>query len=383
MKKWRISFILLLVLVMLFTAACGSQEQDQQKDATDSATKPGTSAQTTQPAPTAAVQLRDYPDNILMSPSSVDNDKEAVFGNGAYVPNDVKTVTFLDTLDGMPEDAWDVSADGNGSVMAWMENGCDLYIAGEGGVTANPDSRFMFQRYEEVVSIEFNDCFYTDLVENLAGFFYECFKLETLDLSFWNTASVKKMHAAFQGCVSLREIDLSSFDTSGVTNMSDLFARCRSLTTIDLSNFETGNVEDFGGMFTNCENLTQLDISHFDTSNADDIAGLFSGCESLTELDLSNFDTSNVTDMAALFNGCEKLEKLDISSFETAKVTRFTNMFRYCAALKELDLSHFKFDSATITKGMFQESGITDIGCTITLPDGCDAQDMYKDSHLG
>lgn len=377
MKRGRRSFAYLLVLVMLFAAGCAGQ--DQQSGSPDSTAAPVTSTQTT-PAPT--VQLRDYPNNILMTPRSVDNYKTAVFGNDAYEPNDVKTVTFLDTLKDMPEDAWDVSAEGNGSVMAWMVNGCDLYIAGEGGVTANPDSQFMFERYEEVKSIEFNDCFYTDLAEKLSGFFCECYKLESLDLSFWNTASVKNMKSVFTACASLRELDLSSFNTANVKKMSHMFSRSWRLTTINLSSFDTANVEDFGSMFSGCSGLTELDISHFDTSSATDISAMFSECENLKELDLSNFDTDQVDDMAALFNGCEKLEKLDISSFKTDKVRRFTNMFRYCGELKELDLSHFEFDSATITKGMFQECGITDIGCTITLPDGCDDQDMYKGSKL-
>lgn len=58
------------------------------------------------------------------------------------------SVTFLDTLEQMPTDSWDVSEVKNGSVMAWTEekeNGCVLYIAGEGGVKANADSSQLFR----------------------------------------------------------------------------------------------------------------------------------------------------------------------------------------------------------------------------------------------
>lgn len=69
--------------------------------------------------------------------------------------------------------------------------------------------------------------------------------------------------------------------------------------------------------------------------------------------------------------------------FYTDLVENLAGFFCECFKLESLDLSHFEFDSATITKGRFQECGITNIGCTITLPDGCDTQDMYKGSKLG
>ena len=54
----------------------------------------------------------------------------------------VCSVTVLDSLEACPEDAWDVSENGDGSVMAWTEESgdlFDLYLAGEGGVAAPAD----------------------------------------------------------------------------------------------------------------------------------------------------------------------------------------------------------------------------------------------------
>lgn len=59
----------------------------------------------------------------------------------------IKSVTFLDTLDNVPSDAWCISEENDGSVMAWVEPNqdmYDLYIAGEGGVCAPENACGLF-----------------------------------------------------------------------------------------------------------------------------------------------------------------------------------------------------------------------------------------------
>lgn len=59
---------------------------------------------------------------------------EFVFDSN-YYKNKISSITFLDTLDGCPDDAWDASEGEVGSVMAWVgPNGelFDLYIGAEG-----------------------------------------------------------------------------------------------------------------------------------------------------------------------------------------------------------------------------------------------------------
>ena len=63
--------------------------------------------------------------NILRS-DKVPNDfklnytEYTVFGSD-YQRKQISSVTFLDTLAYMPDDAWDVSEAGNGTVMAWVK----------------------------------------------------------------------------------------------------------------------------------------------------------------------------------------------------------------------------------------------------------------------
>ena len=114
------------------------------------------------------------------------------------------------------------------------------------------------------------------------------------------------------------------------------FNGCTSLTAIDLSNFDTSTIKTMRGMFYGCKSLTSLDVSSFNTSAVTNMTNMFYGCTSLTSLNLSNFDTSAVTDMPAMFQGCSSLTSLDLSSFDISKVIYKNSMFKDCTALKTI-----------------------------------------------
>lgn len=85
--------------------------------------------------------------------------------------------------------------------------------------------------------------------------------------------------------------------------------------------------------------------------------------------------------MCSMFAGCESLTYVDVSGFETGLVDRFDWMFLDCASLTALDLSSFQFDAATQMDKMFCTS-LTNIGCTITVPEWASSEDMYTGSGL-
>lgn len=411
-KLWKYLFLLALTLGLLLSlCACGGDTEPEESLPSDviqtEAHNPDPGTEPDEPQ-TAPQLTRQCPDNILM-PQTGDNYNSPVFGNEAITHEDITSVTFLDTLDGMPADAWDVSEAQNGTVMAWLENGTDLYIAGDGGVTAS-DCYQMFYRFYNATSINFNDCFYTDHTTNMTLMFSGCEELTELDLSFFNTRNAESLARMFDGSVNLTSVDLSSFDTSNVISLDSMFFLCERLTALDLSHFNTSNVVRFGGMFAACHSLTSLDLSNFDTSKAQDLSGMFYGCHSLSELDISSFntssamemtqmfmecksltsldlrhfDTSSVTRFGGMFQGCENLEVLDVSSFRTPQGTHFATMFADCPKLTTLDLSGFDFSQATTAKEMFKYSfNLSDINCTITPPEGCNTTDMYLGSELG
>ena len=84
----------------------------------------------------------------------------------------------------------------------------------------------------------------------MAGMFAECYELEFLDLSNFNTAKVTNMEWMFNKCHKLKQIKgINNFNTTKVTNMNAMFQECYELEYLDLSNFNTANVTNMGLMF--------------------------------------------------------------------------------------------------------------------------------------
>ncbi len=169
----------------------------------------------------------------------------------------IKTITFLDTLDDAPRDSWDVSEAGDCSVLAWVEkNGdlYDLYIGADGGVCAPENACGLFAGYDHVEHIYFNGNFHTDYTTQMQYMFYACYALESLDLS--------------------------DFDTSNVTKMQCMFAWCKEMTYFGLASFNTEKVDDMGSMFMHCESARLFNLTSFEISSKTNTAYMFDSCPS-------------------------------------------------------------------------------------------------------
>ena len=226
----------------------------------------------------------------VMAVASSDTSSYGYFwGQTQYRRKDVKTVTFLSSLNGAADNACDVSEAGDRSILAWMDNS-NLHVAANGVIAPNSNASGMFQSFGNLETIDFGNC----------------------------------------------------FDTSAVTNMSQMFSDCQSLTSLDLTAFNTSSVTNMSSMFSNCNNLIDLDISSFDTRNVTSMRSMFNSCSSLVNLDLSGFDTSCVTYMDGMFSQCRSLASLDLSGFEASNVWTTYEMFSRCSSLKNLTCSDSK-----------------------------------------
>ena len=336
LPKWLIPGIAAAVAVIALIISIGSGG----KKSTPASSVKAPAAQTvatepapTEPAPTAPMEAR------TMAAAELAFDEDAFFwGQERYMRKDVKTLTFQSSLQNVPSSAWDVSEAGDGSVLAWMDNG-DLYVAADGAIAPNSDASWLFHKFVNLKTINFGNCFVTSSVTRMSGMFGGCSSLTGLDLSCFETSAVTDMYGVFSSCGSLTHLDLTSFDTSNVTDMSSMFDGCRSLTSLDLTSFDTSSVTDMGSMFNDCMSLPHLNLTSFDTSKVTDMAFMFSGCNSLTRLDLSNFDTSNVTNMLWMFGLCYDLTSLNLSSFDASAVTKMDNIFTRCDVLTDLNCS--------------------------------------------
>ena len=304
--------------------------------------------------------------NVLMRDNSLQEGDDGLWYGmvlGSEISRDsIATVTFTDTLDGMPDTAWDVSWEQDGTVMAWTKDRSgqdgmlDLVIGARGKVRGQ-DCTMLFHSYHNVEAIRFANCFDTGQATTMERMFAECGKLKELDLGGIETGNAGNMLCLFYGCESLAEIDLGGFDTGNVESMGFMFSSCKTLTTLDLSGFDTSKVTDMRAMFHECENLTELHISGFDTSKVTDMRVMFQQCESLTKLDVSSLDTESVRSMQSMFSGCGSLEALDVSGFDTRQVTDMSHMFRGCTGLKRLSVNGIDTGSVTKMECMFYQCG--------------------------
>ncbi len=270
-----------------------------------------------------------------------------------HLPNTATTVSFIDTGAPAGVSTIDVSAEKNGSVVAWLD-GTTFYVtardAGE-KVVANQDCSYMF-KYKNLTSILFNDNFVTSNAVDMTEMF-DGIRATELDVSSFDTSNVVSMTAMFENCYYLTTLDISSFDTSKVERMNAMFqyTNMESITFGDKWTME--NVKVAGMMFGGSESLKSLDVSKWDTSKLEFAHDMFSNCVSLTELDVSNWDTSNIHDMESMFSGCTNLKHLDLSKWDTRRVHNMNSMFEECESLTELDLTSFDTRRVSDTNYMF------------------------------
>ncbi|MCO7179858.1 BspA family leucine-rich repeat surface protein [Lactococcus garvieae] len=95
--------------------------------------------------------------------------------------------------------------------------------------------------------------------------------------------------------------NISNLDTSRVTDMSNMFAFMSSLISLDLSSFDTSQVTHMTTMFQEMNSLTSLDLSSFDTSRITNMNSMLRNMYSLRELTLGpkieSISTTNLSNI--------------------------------------------------------------------------------------
>ena len=207
--------------------------------------------------------------------------------------------------------------------MSHMFSGCKYLEHIEGFIDFNTenvtDMSYMFSECNSINKINLEN-FNFSKVESMERMFYECNKLKCIvfpskndiNLTFLNTTTYFcsknciDMSFMFFNCYSLQNLDLSNFNTEKVTNMSNMFSGCSQLQSLDVSNFNTKNVINMNHMFSGCINLTGLNLSSF-TSNINlRCKYMFNLCYKINYIDLSNFDINNTKENSNMFLNCNK-----------------------------------------------------------------------------
>ena len=299
-------------------------------------------------------------------------------GNTSIQRQKIEKIIFDDYADYTKDNRWDVSAQEDGSIIAWYETTSrGTYIVHIGSniiMNGNVNSSYLFSYigYDSACAETSEET--NKIIENLNLIHFD---------------SVTKMGAMFGyfGYANMKSFSLgSNFDTSNVTDMVQMFESTgrNSMTSLDLGDkFDTSNVTNMCFMFQACgqNSMTSLDLGDkFDTSKVTKMLFMFAhtGRESMTNLNLGNkFNTSNVTKMVSMFQGCgmKAMTSLDLGDkFDTSNVTEMTSMFQGCGmkAMTSLDLGD-KFDTSNVTNMnyMFQKCGseamtVLDLGTGFT-----------------
>ncbi len=261
----------------------------------------------------------------------------------ALIPSTTTSIVFTDIKAPSSASIIDVDADGDGGVVAWMDN-TTMYVSTQSSgekVKANPSCGGLFNGKSNVINIT-TDNLDTSAVTIASNMFFNCSGLTTLDLSDWNVSNVEDMGRMFFSCRGLTTLDLSNWNVSSVKTMSGMFYGCSGLTSLDLSSWDVSNAENMSGMFGGCTGLTTLDLSNWNVSSVKDMSTMFYGCSGLTSLTLNwpiiNPYAIQLTDMSNMFSGCSSLTTLELSDLNTTRVTDMSNMFYGCTKLRSLSL---------------------------------------------
>ena len=283
--KWLIPGVAAVVAVIALAISIGSG--GKKSPPASSAKAPAAQAVATEPAPTKSVPTAPVEAHTMAQTELAQGDFTFFWGQRRYTRQDVKTLTFQSSLQNVPSSAWDVSAAGDRSVLAWMDNG-NLYIAANGKIAPSSDASWMFRYFVNLETIDFGNCFDTSNVTNMEGMFNSCYSLTNLDLTNFDTSNVKNMDLMFYGCKNLTDLDLTSFDTANVKSMESMFNGCNNLISLDLGGFDISKVTSMNRMFYNCSGLTSLDLSGFKVFDMWSMDEMFSGCSNLKNLTCSD-----------------------------------------------------------------------------------------------
>ena len=172
----------------------------------------------------------------------------------------------------------------------------------------------------------------------------------------------------FEELRSLTSISgLENLNTTHVTDMSKMFYNCYNLNSLNLSQFNTGNVEKMNEMFYYCRGLNSLDLSAFNTAKVNNMYRMFYYCYVRT-IDLSSFNTANVENMDEMFAGASLMVNIYTSeSFKTDKLTTSKYMFYLCTKLPnfnkdEVDATHANYGAGGYFKKIVGQKGSVTLG---------------------
>lgn len=204
----------------------------------------------------------------------------------------------------------------------------------------------------------------------MADTWYNCFSLNSLDLSSWDMSNlnVTAIHECWFCCIHLKSLNVKNWDTTkwtitGTYGLYRVWGQCRTLVDIDLSNWNTTNWQPVRAdqiFFYNHKRRHFNDIKNWNTTNWKIVqfADAFNGCHKIQELDLRNWNTTNwkVNSLSATFGQCYNLQHVRIGTWNTSgwNVTNINYTFYYDYNLEDIDIWNWDVHNWPVTNGLYQ-----------------------------
>lgn len=198
-----------------------------------------------------------------------------------------------------------VGANGSDMIKVYGKNGRYYVLSEDNNKIVFPkNSSYLFQNYEQLKDVDFQDAVDTSQVEKLNNIFEDCTQLESVSLASFKTDRLENADYLFYGCSALKTVDLTNFDGNSVTSMIGMFNGCSSLRTLDLTSFSTYSLEFTANMFYHCENLrTIFATDGFRTDKIKSASNMFAGCTSLVGGKGTVYDEAHINKEYARIDG--------------------------------------------------------------------------------
>ena len=236
----------------------------------------------------------------------------------------------------------------------WFDTNTIYYYSEADTIFLNSDSTYLFSWLTKLETLDLSG-FNSSNVTNMESMFFELYSIQNIDLSKLYTGNVTNMRGLFAECYNLKSPDISSFDTRKVNNMSYMFLQCIHFGNANISKLDTSNVTNMEYMFARCMGYDYLNISHFNTSNVINMNHMFYDNLSDGTINLSGLDLSKVTDMSNMFAYCEGKEHIILDNVTTRDVVYMNSMFQGCLSLSSLNLRSFNTSNVIDMSDMFSE----------------------------
>lgn len=234
----------------------------------------------------------------------------------------------------------------------WPSYGPDRIEFGPGTKPTNLDywlSSHAYAREVDFTNLDTSEC------TSMRGMCMNMEKIQTMDMSRFDTSNVTDMSSMFNGCHYLNDIRLFR-NTSNVTDFSRMFEDCWYIQTIPgVSTFDTSSATALFYMFANCRDLRGVSINRWDVSNVTNFQGIFFHCQSMADVLLDRWDVSNARTMAQMFEGCYALTDIRMSTigWVCPNLTNAEEMFKSCTNMKYINLASFAPNARWNSRSMF------------------------------